>query len=933
MVTPSGTVKVLDFGIARSIVDPPRAAAPAVALGQAGPPPLPVDGGPETVVWDLTSSAPEDDREYSPTTFSTRVGAIVGTARYMSPEQASGGLVGAGSDMYSLGVVLYEMLTGTDPYGGAQGPELVVKVVRAEVAPGEGLPRELGRLLAELLSLDVRQRPSAEETQRRLRRLRERPQRLRRRAAIAALGAAGLAAMASGVGVAMHSRAQTRRQVELAQRFTAQVQEAETLLWREQSLPLHDVRLARAAMRARLAQLAEETERVGGVAVGPGHAAQSRGWLALGEVAAAHRHLQRAWEAGYRTPETAYALGLAYGRLYEQALREAERSADEERRQQGRVAAATAWRDPALAFLRAAEGATGVVPEYVQALIARYETREPEAVTLARAAFARAGWLYEAKVLEGNVLTSLATDAWWGGRWEEASAWANDASEAFALAARVGESDPLVYEGRCVLWARAFRHAVWNLGTAPSELVARAEDACRQGLVADPERVELLCELADVLDDQAEYLVTRGHDAGKALADSFEVMQRAVQVDPSSTRAAILLASHYWLQGKIEMGSGADPRPSFATGLQWVQRARRAQQNFWKALSAEGHSLLEQGLYENWIGEDPRDTLGRAAAAYRASIALDAGDLTSPVNLGMAAALVAQFQVRRLGVRPGDLAEEAADVLRGVIAKNPRMSWAHRTLGNLLSYVAEGVILEGEDPSPALTDAVTHLEQAGSIKFNDVNTWIFLAEAHLAAAAWEADQGRDPAALLARCGAALARGQQVKADTSSLTKLAGAIELTVARSRAAQGRSPLAALAAAEAQFARALAVDSSDQEARALLLEQALARLEWQSRHGALEEWALARARDELATLTQAVPDLWWLPLARGRLCLLELRRVRGDRAALAVQAAALAEMEGACVSRPGMATRYRARIDEARRLVAGASNGSDASLSATRG
>ncbi len=930
MITPSGAVKVLDFGIARSIEDASQVSGSGTP---AAAPPPPADGVPETVVWDLTSAGVEDDREYSPTTFSTRVGTIVGTARYMSPEQASAGLVGAASDVYSLGVVLHEMLSGSDPYGGAQGPELAVKVVRAEVAPVDFQSRELARLLEELVSLGVKSRPSAEEAWRRLRRLRERPQRLRRRAAIAALAGVALVGMTSGVGLGLHSRARARQQVELAQRFTAQVQEAESLLWREQSLPLHDVRPARAAMRSRLAQLAEETERVGGVAAGPGHAAQGRGWLALGEVAAAHRHLQRAWDAGYRTPETAYALGLVHGRLYEQALREAERIAAGDLRQQRKADAAAAWRDPALAFLRAAAGAAGVVPEHLEALIARYENREHEAVALARAAFARAGWLYEAKVLEGNVLTSLATDAWWGGRWEEALVHASDASDAFAQAARVGESDPLVYEGRCTLWARAFRHSVWNLGIAPADLVARAEDACRQGLVADPDRVELLCELADLLDDRAEYLFTRGRDAGEALAESFEVMQRAVEVDPSSTRAAILLASHYWLRGKIEMGSSTDPRPSFATGLQWAQRALRADPHFWRALSTEGHILLEQGLYENWIGEDPRDTLGRAAAAYRASIALDAGDLTSPVNLGMAAALVAQFEVRRMGARPGDLAEEAVLVLRGVIEKNPRMSWAHRTLGNLLCHLAEGAILDGADPSRELADAVSHLEQAGSIKFNDVNTWIFLAETHLAAAAWEVDQGRDPAALLARCGAALTRGERVKADTSSLTRLAGAISLTEARWLAARGRSPLASLAAAESEFARALVMDSADQEARALRLEHALALLEWQAGQGVLTERALAGARDQFAAMEGAVPDLWWLPLARGRLHLLELRRAGGDRAVLAVQAAAaLADMERVCASRPGMAARYRKHIEDVRRLAAGAAEGSPSPVNAAQ-
>src|SRR5690349_13659632 len=48
----------------------------------------------------------------------TEVGSIIGTAQYLSPEQARGGVVDARSDLYSVGVVLYELLTGTVPFNG-----------------------------------------------------------------------------------------------------------------------------------------------------------------------------------------------------------------------------------------------------------------------------------------------------------------------------------------------------------------------------------------------------------------------------------------------------------------------------------------------------------------------------------------------------------------------------------------------------------------------------------------------------------------------------------------------------------------------------------------------------------------------------------------------------------------------------------------------
>src|SRR5437870_3045421 len=57
----------------------------------------------------------------------TEVGSIIGTAQYLSPEQARGGLVDARSDLYSVGIVLYEMLTGTVPFGGDTPVEIAMR--------------------------------------------------------------------------------------------------------------------------------------------------------------------------------------------------------------------------------------------------------------------------------------------------------------------------------------------------------------------------------------------------------------------------------------------------------------------------------------------------------------------------------------------------------------------------------------------------------------------------------------------------------------------------------------------------------------------------------------------------------------------------------------------------------------------------------------
>src|SRR2546423_180843 len=61
----------------------------------------------------------------------TEVGSIIGTAQYLSPEQAKGAPVDQTSDLYSLGIVLYELLTGTVPFNGETPVEIAMKHLSA----------------------------------------------------------------------------------------------------------------------------------------------------------------------------------------------------------------------------------------------------------------------------------------------------------------------------------------------------------------------------------------------------------------------------------------------------------------------------------------------------------------------------------------------------------------------------------------------------------------------------------------------------------------------------------------------------------------------------------------------------------------------------------------------------------------------------------
>ena len=69
----------------------------------------------------------------------TEAGAIVGTAQYLSPEQAKGAPVDQTSDLYSVGIVLYELLTGKVPFTGDSSVEIAMKHISATPEPPSSL--------------------------------------------------------------------------------------------------------------------------------------------------------------------------------------------------------------------------------------------------------------------------------------------------------------------------------------------------------------------------------------------------------------------------------------------------------------------------------------------------------------------------------------------------------------------------------------------------------------------------------------------------------------------------------------------------------------------------------------------------------------------------------------------------------------------------
>lgn len=158
MISDSNEVKVLDFGLARTLKEGHE--------DTPSPPP------------DRKSRTPPPQQDST----ETMLGSVLGTLRFMSPEQARGETLTEASDLYSFGILLQELMTGKSAYPeDIEDIALYHDVFEGKTLPVQDCDPDLTQLIEELKNFDPDKRPSAHEALRRIRLVRERPVRAKQK--------------------------------------------------------------------------------------------------------------------------------------------------------------------------------------------------------------------------------------------------------------------------------------------------------------------------------------------------------------------------------------------------------------------------------------------------------------------------------------------------------------------------------------------------------------------------------------------------------------------------------------------------------------------------------------------------------------------------------------------------------------------------------
>ena len=293
----------------------------------------------------------------------TETGHVLGTPGYLSPEQARGVAVDERSDIFSLGVLLYQLLTGELPFD-AVGVGAVLQVLEHEPplahAVRPGIPPELGHIAAKAMEKDPRRRyrdagALARDLQRFLdgaattarsvgpvgrlvRRIERRPQ----------LWLAGLLLLLIALGAVVWGAVNNlwaERQARDAERFARRAGELAAEARYLELLPRRSLDAEHRALEAKVQELAGDVDRAEGRAVGAGLYALGRAEASLGRMDRAREHFAAARGAGFDDDALAVDESLVLLDEARERLRKVELLRDPDSRRQTRAQVLEELRD------------------------------------------------------------------------------------------------------------------------------------------------------------------------------------------------------------------------------------------------------------------------------------------------------------------------------------------------------------------------------------------------------------------------------------------------------------------------------------------------------------------------------------------------------------------------------------------------------------
>jgi serine/threonine protein kinase len=762
------------------------------------------------------------------------------TPEFASPEQAQGLSVTTLSDVYSLGVVLYELLTGHFPYElksrapleiaraisttQPQKPSTIISNLRNTESPlrtpeivskcREGTPERLRKRLSgdldNIVLMALRKEP-----QRRYQSVEQFSEDIKRHLdglPVAArkdtigyraskfvgrnkltTAAASFAFIAILIGGLIQWRA--NQQAKFLQDFGQEAARMEGIMRFSYLLPLHDTTAERDKVIKRIQDIESRMARLGRNAQGPGHYAIARGWMALHRYDDARKNFEIAINKnGYLTPEVAYSYGLTLAMIYQTELDFAQRIASKEQLEIRKNEIKKEFKEPALSYIQQGNKSADY-SEYAQAMVDFLDERYEKAIQKSQQAIQKNPWMYEALQLEGESHRKIGRDHFNKGDFSQALNSYKKAQTAFTNSIQRGTSDPLSYLGSCLLQRDMINLLHHSGEPGAKESYLEGKEACSNASKAAPGNAEVYLALAS-LQERLAMKLSPHKDTFPVLEEAVHAAEQAVALLPEDPKTHRTLGSVHMRFTDYYYNNLQDPRKELELGDRSLQKAIELNPNDSDAYSLRGQMFVSYAHYLIETGKDPLPSLNKSYELMQKAISINPKIAFYYLALGQTLATKAEYE-NEVGLDLTESVNTSVNALKKAIEMNPKSVNAYLDLGWVCTTKAEYLVTAGKNPMDALGQAEKTYREAIQIR-PDVN-WSHrgLGQIFWIKAEYSIDSQKDPTSYIKE--AKLALSKAIGEDPTNWYRYAieGELEITAGRWKMLQQQSP-------ESEFQRA---------------------------------------------------------------------------------------------------------------------------------
>ncbi len=542
MLSDEGQIKVLDFGIAKS----QAINATQKTINE-------VEGSPEPISQNIT-----------------KIGSLMGTLVYMSPEQASTLPITEASDMYSLGIIMQELLTGESAYRLENTEDLRNQVINATPVPADSLSQDFQQLILALTQKTPSKRPGAEQVLARLKKIKQKPQKIKaqkRNWMFATL----IVTLLVFLLWQWQRFGQKEAQLKWISDIRTQFDNQQSQLNQIYLLPKHDITDDLVKLEQRQSAAIEKIKLNTTLSAAQTSRLLGESHFAVGGYDQAVGLFQKAWNLGDKSPQLAALLAKVHDFLYWQNTYQLTHSGLSEHEMQQLQKINEQHLKQALSYYQADANVNRQQPSLITAHVEFFAGNYQQALDTLDLKLAVKSGDFLVFEFAGRVHRTLYDSYIQQGETEQALGHLKQAENSFRQAISSGRSYPASYSSLCHVRQLYMEHAIFRTGENPTQLYQDTINDCQLIFDITPNDHYAFNSMATNAYRMAEWNIRNGVDADATLAEALRWNEQAMQLKPDAqsyeTKAII-----YDVMALQKQESGQNPIADIEVALEAYQK-------------------------------------------------------------------------------------------------------------------------------------------------------------------------------------------------------------------------------------------------------------------------------------------------------------------------------------------------------------------------